>query len=93
MDAVDKYEDRTVWGQGQDLTAKFGSTRVTLRARPPGGNFASILHHIYHCALLSTIIPSAVLHVTVLHLSLSLMTIYSSFRIVHLCPHFFLVLI
>lgn len=36
MDVVNRYEDRTVWGQGKELEAKFGSTQVFLRARPPG---------------------------------------------------------
>jgi hypothetical protein len=36
MDYVDRYEGRTLWGQGADLKGKFGAARVTLRARPPG---------------------------------------------------------
>ena len=36
MDAVNRYEDRTLWGQGRELVTKFGSAKVSLRARPPG---------------------------------------------------------
>ena len=43
MDTVDRYEGRTLWGQGKELETKFASTKVSLRARPPGewlGNLA-----------------------------------------------------
>ena len=36
MDYVNKYENRTLWGQGNELTRKFGSSLVKMRARPPG---------------------------------------------------------
>lgn len=36
MDTVDRYEGRTLWGQGKELETKFASTKVSLRARPPG---------------------------------------------------------
>lgn len=36
MDYVTRYENRTLWGEGRDLTNKWGATKVLLRARPPG---------------------------------------------------------
>ncbi|WWC63738.1 mitochondrial 37S ribosomal protein uS5m [Kwoniella dejecticola CBS 10117] len=36
MDYVNRYEARTLWGEGQDLTGKWGAAKVHLRARPPG---------------------------------------------------------
>ncbi len=36
MDYVNKYENRTLWGQGNELSRKFGATLVKMRARPPG---------------------------------------------------------
>ncbi|CAD6567178.1 MAG: 28S ribosomal protein S5, mitochondrial [Tremellales sp. Tagirdzhanova-0007] len=36
MDYVNKYENRTVWGQGNELSRKYGSSLVKMRARPPG---------------------------------------------------------
>ncbi|KAL7420976.1 28S ribosomal protein S5, mitochondrial [Cryptotrichosporon argae] len=46
MDHVDKFENRTLWGQGADLTHKLGATTVTLRARPPG--FGLQVPHALH---------------------------------------------
>jgi len=39
MDYVNKYENRTLWGQGNELSRKFGATLVKMRARPPGASF------------------------------------------------------
>ncbi|OCF56157.1 30S small subunit ribosomal protein S5 [Kwoniella mangroviensis CBS 10435] len=36
MDYVNRYESRTLWGEGKDLTGKWGAAKVHLRARPPG---------------------------------------------------------
>ncbi|RSH94985.1 28S ribosomal protein S5, mitochondrial [Saitozyma podzolica] len=36
MDYVNKYEGRTLWGEGRDLVAKWGATKVIMRARPAG---------------------------------------------------------
>ncbi|WVR08837.1 hypothetical protein IAU60_005895 [Kwoniella sp. DSM 27419] len=36
MDYVNRYEDRTLWGEGKDLQGKWGAAKVHLRARPPG---------------------------------------------------------
>ncbi|WWC72836.1 mitochondrial 37S ribosomal protein uS5m [Kwoniella pini CBS 10737] len=36
MDYVNRYEARTLWGEGKDLTGKWGAAKVHLRARPPG---------------------------------------------------------
>ncbi|WVQ81198.1 hypothetical protein IAT38_003320 [Cryptococcus sp. DSM 104549] len=36
MDYVNRYEGRTLWGEGKDLESKWGASKVTLRARPPG---------------------------------------------------------
>lgn len=36
MDYVNKYENRTVWGQGREVSSTFGATKVLLRARPAG---------------------------------------------------------
>ncbi|ODN97287.1 30S small subunit ribosomal protein S5 [Cryptococcus wingfieldii CBS 7118] len=36
MDYVNKYESRTLWGEGKDLVGKWGAAKVHLRARPPG---------------------------------------------------------
>jgi small subunit ribosomal protein S5 len=46
MDYVNRFENRTVWGQGDDLKAKFGATTVFIRARPPG--FGLQVPHILH---------------------------------------------
>lgn len=49
MDAVDRYEGRTLWGQGKELQTKFASTKVSLRARPPG--FGLQVPHSVHRVL------------------------------------------
>ncbi|WVF65300.1 hypothetical protein IAT40_000024 [Kwoniella sp. CBS 6097] len=36
MDYVNRYESRTLWGEGKDLQGKWGAAKVHLRARPPG---------------------------------------------------------
>lgn len=36
MDYVNRYEERTLWGEGKDLRGKWGAAKVHLRARPPG---------------------------------------------------------
>ncbi|WVN87888.1 uncharacterized protein L203_103085 [Cryptococcus depauperatus CBS 7841] len=36
MDYVNRYESRTIWGEGKDLIGKWGAAKVHLRARPPG---------------------------------------------------------
>ncbi|RXK39011.1 hypothetical protein M231_03741 [Tremella mesenterica] len=36
MDRVSRYENRTFWGSGRELTSKFGATIVKFRARPAG---------------------------------------------------------
>ncbi|OCF32466.1 30S small subunit ribosomal protein S5 [Kwoniella heveanensis CBS 569] len=36
MDYVNRYEGRTLWGEGKDLQGKWGAAKVHLRARPPG---------------------------------------------------------
>lgn len=36
MDYVNRYEERTLWGEGKDLQGKWGAAKVHLRARPPG---------------------------------------------------------
>lgn len=36
MDYVHKFENRTLWGQGKDLTYSLGATTVIMRARPAG---------------------------------------------------------
>lgn len=46
MDYVNRFENRTLWGQGADLTCKFSSTQVTMRARPPG--FGLQVPHVLH---------------------------------------------
>ncbi|ORY28808.1 hypothetical protein BCR39DRAFT_533980 [Naematelia encephala] len=40
MDYVNKYEGRTLWGQGKELERKFGATIVKMRARPAGHGLA-----------------------------------------------------
>lgn len=40
MDHVDKFESRTLWGAGRDLSAKWGSTEVIMRGRPAGFGLA-----------------------------------------------------
>lgn len=44
MDYVNRYEDRTLWGQGAELRTKFVRTQVDLRARPPGESSLSSHH-------------------------------------------------
>lgn len=46
MEPVDRFEQRTVWGQGADLVCKWRSTTVIIRARPPG--FGLQVPHIIH---------------------------------------------
>lgn len=46
MDYVNRFEQRTVWGQGADLVATWGATKVIIRARPPG--FGLQVPHIVH---------------------------------------------
>ena len=36
MDFVDRFEKRTLWGAGKNLSAKWGSTTVIMRGRPAG---------------------------------------------------------
>lgn len=38
MDYVNRYEERTLWGEGKDLQGKWGAAKVHLRARPPGNS-------------------------------------------------------
>ncbi|TXT13697.1 hypothetical protein VHUM_01064 [Vanrija humicola] len=46
MDYVPKFENRTLWGQGKDLEYKWRSTKVIMRARPPG--FGLQVPHVLH---------------------------------------------
>lgn len=46
MDYVAKFENRTLFGHGADLKAKFGATTVIMRARPPG--FGLQVPHVLH---------------------------------------------
>jgi hypothetical protein len=45
MDYVNRYEGRTLWSTGQDMQFKWGSTTVTLRARPAGESSFSVIIH------------------------------------------------
>jgi small subunit ribosomal protein S5 len=47
MDFVDRFEKRTLWGAGKELSAKWGSTIVIMRGRPAGmsSSFPSQLPH------------------------------------------------
>lgn len=49
MDYVPKFENRTVWGQGKDLEYKWRSTKVIMRARPPGFGLQvpRVLHNLF----------------------------------------------
>jgi hypothetical protein len=49
MDYVTRYENRTLWGEGKDLTNKWGATKVLMRARPPGHGLMvpSALHRVF----------------------------------------------
>lgn len=38
MDKVCRFQNRTVWGDGKDMSIKFGGVRLQLRARPPGSS-------------------------------------------------------
>ncbi|KAJ9092010.1 hypothetical protein QFC21_006990 [Naganishia friedmannii] len=40
MDFVDRFEKRTLWGAGKELSAKWGSTIVIMRGRPAGFGLA-----------------------------------------------------
>ncbi len=40
MDRVNRFENRTLWGAGKELSAKWGSTTVVLRGRPAGFGLA-----------------------------------------------------
>lgn len=54
MDYVNKYEGRTLWGEGRDLVAKWGATKVIMRARPAGeSGFGVVTFHLLGpaCAL------------------------------------------
>jgi hypothetical protein len=56
MDYVNKYEGRTLWGEGRDLVAKWGATKVIMRARPAGESersrcLARSGLGVTHCAL------------------------------------------
>lgn len=46
MDYVNRFEQRTVWGQGADMVATWKATKVIIRARPPG--FGLQVPHIIH---------------------------------------------
>ncbi|WOO81444.1 37S ribosomal protein S5, mitochondrial [Vanrija pseudolonga] len=49
MDYVPKFENRTLWGQGKDLEFKWRSTKVIMRARPPGFGLQvpRVLHNLF----------------------------------------------
>lgn len=49
MDYVNKYESRTLWGAGQELSSKWGSTTVIMRGRPAGFGLAvpGPLHRLF----------------------------------------------
>ena len=47
MDRVTRYEDRTLWGEGRDLTSKWGATTVVLRARPAGELILPTISHLF----------------------------------------------
>ncbi|BEI84375.1 hypothetical protein CcaverHIS002_0409790 [Cutaneotrichosporon cavernicola] len=46
MDAVPRFENRTLYGQGSDLRVKWRATTVIMRARPPG--FGLQVPHVLH---------------------------------------------
>ncbi|CAK9779959.1 hypothetical protein CC85DRAFT_158755 [Cutaneotrichosporon oleaginosum] len=46
MDAVPRFENRTLYGQGADLRVKWRATTVIMRARPPG--FGLQVPHVLH---------------------------------------------
>lgn len=46
MDAVPRFENRTLYGQGADLRNKWRATTVIMRARPPG--FGLQVPHVLH---------------------------------------------
>jgi small subunit ribosomal protein S5 len=46
MDAVPRFENRTLYGQGADLRTKWRATTVIMRARPPG--FGLQVPHVLH---------------------------------------------
>lgn len=46
MDYVNKYEGRTLWGEGRDMVSKWGATKVIMRARPAGQSDARHLSSI-----------------------------------------------
>ncbi|KAJ9120882.1 hypothetical protein QFC22_002817 [Naganishia vaughanmartiniae] len=49
MDFVDRFEKRTLWGTGKELSAKWGSTTVIMRGRPSGFGLAvpPALHRLF----------------------------------------------
>lgn len=49
MDTVCRYQDRTIWGAGEDMKIKYRATRIHMRARPPGFGLrcAPMLHHVF----------------------------------------------
>lgn len=46
MDYVDRYEGRTIWGQGKEVRGKWVSTNVLMRARPAGMSSSPFLRLI-----------------------------------------------
>lgn len=49
MDTVRRYQDRTVWGAGDNMRIKYGATIIQMRARPPGFGLrcSPTLHHMF----------------------------------------------
>ncbi|CDZ98315.1 Ribosomal protein S5 [Phaffia rhodozyma] len=49
LDTVCRYQNRTVWGDGQDMSIKLGGVRIQMRARPPGFGLrcSPVLHRIF----------------------------------------------